>query len=1168
MIQKEPLQLFSQTFDHAGVGMAHVSPAGEFLRVNGAFCRLTGYDQETLLGRLDRDVIHPEDLLKVRNPEHFFEGQDPHGEPQEVRFFHYQGAMRQGNLTVSVIYDRDRHPHCYLYVLTDITPTQKEQGFYGKVLAQISDAVFMVDATGQFSFVCPNVSQIFGHSPQDIQALGHVDRVFGADFFTTYLQPLAQSHHNLDYAIYNAHHQRRDLLINIQRVDFGHGQYLITCRDISDRKEAEIALQRLQDIYQEAERLANLGSWELNHQEGKSYWSSQAFTLLEIDPHTTEPSYGLFLQRVHPEDRSQIQNLYQGHLSDRIPFELTHRLQMDDGRIKYVRACCRTVFDGHNQPILSRGMIQDITPLHTMQTRLAQSTQARYQRLVNDIGARFAVFSYDVDKVLQYLSDGFENIFGTPKEAVLGKTWVQAVAWSKDSLALGIKKLRILLTEKPPTQRFTVSFTHPQGQLKTIVVTQHAIWTEIGELAAVEGIIEDITEEVQSATHISRLMKRVKIASEASQMGIWEWDIKRNLVTWDEQMYKLYGLGQGHPSELFDRWLHTLHPDDVGQVQAKIMMAVDSGKNFNYQFRVIRPSDSVMRWMEVYGVVESDRHGQSLRLIGTNTDVTDRITAETALQKSQEKFQRLVEDIDLEGKLTIFRYTGDRHQLTDISMGIQSLANLSPKALIGKSWAEILPWTAEDLDLAARQIQILKTEKPRYQQFQMRFQGEEDPQLHTVQILQHPVWDEEGNLVAIEGILQDITAQKNHELCLEQTNRELMKATRLKDEFLANMSHELRTPLNAILGMTEALQDEIFGKINPRQKKSLDTVERSGTHLLELINEILDLSKIESGQIELECGPVSAVSLCQSSLIFIKQQALKKRIKVNAQIPSHLPKLWVDERRIRQVLINLLNNAVKFTHEGGEIDLQVHLLALSEIPPGAEEESPQFLRIMVKDTGIGIAPQDMEKLFQPFVQIDSALNRKYTGTGLGLATVKRVVELHGGQVGLVSQVGVGSCFNVDLPCVRSPAAGTLSAPSFPVDLTSGVVDSPNPETLASVLLVEGNQRNVVTLTSYLRAKGYGVVVVPDGETAIAQAPTLNPEVILMDLETSGMAAPETAQQIRQLPQLEKVVIIGLADQDQDEPLPDLPMFDELFSRPIRLKQLVDSIAHFLHPESP
>jgi signal transduction histidine kinase/CBS domain-containing protein len=240
--------------------------------------------------------------------------------------------------------------------------------------------------------------------------------------------------------------------------------------------------------------------------------------------------------------------------------------------------------------------------------------------------------------------------------------------------------------------------------------------------------------------------------------------------------------------------------------------------------------------------------------------------------------------------------------------------------------------------------------------------------------------------------------------CLALTNEQLARATRSKDEFLSNMSHELRTPLNAILGISEGLLDEGFAPLTDKQKKALRTIEKSGKHLLELINDILDLAKIEAGKLELSFTSVEIASLCDSSMGFIKRQASKKNITLNTKILNGAERSFMDERRMRQVLINLLSNAVKFTPDGGDVTLEVSV---------NEEERKVFF--CVRDTGIGIASEDKHKLFKTFVQIDSSLSRRHDGTGLGLALVLRIVELHSGSVRLESEVGKGSQFMVTIP---------------------------------------------------------------------------------------------------------------------------------------------------------
>ncbi len=280
------------------------------------------------------------------------------------------------------------------------------------------------------------------------------------------------------------------------------------------------------------------------------------------------------------------------------------------------------------------------------------------------------------------------------------------------------------------------------------------------------------------------------------------------------------------------------------------------------------------------------------------------------------------------------------------------------------------------------------------------------------------VRDARGVGVRVTGFHADITARKEREAAQEQlreklrrTNEHLERLGRMKDEFLANMSHELRTPLHAVLGQAEAMSEGIFGPLTEEQRDSLRTIEESGRHLLSLINDVLDISKGNAGRLELELSSVPVDEVCQESLRLVREQARRKGVSVSYTREAAEERLWADRRRLRQVLINLLNNARKFTPEGGRIGLKV-----SSRQQGAE------LAFTVWDTGGGIAREDHQRIFEPFVQLDAGLARRHEGSGLGLALVRRLAELHGGRVELESEVGEGSRFTVVLP-VAPPDAG-------------------------------------------------------------------------------------------------------------------------------------------------
>ncbi len=415
-----------------------------------------------------------------------------------------------------------------------------------------------------------------------------------------------------------------------------------------------------------------------------------------------------------------------------------------------------------------------------------------------------------------------------------------------------------------------------------------------------------------------------------------------------------------------------------------------------------------------------------------------------------------------------------------------------------------------------------------------------------------------GEALQVIGTIADITELKTAQTELLQTNAALQRATRLKDEFLANMSHELRTPLNAILGMTESLKEAVFGEINNRQLNALNTIETSANHLLLLINDILDVAKIEAGQIELEYGFVSPSELCRSSLQFIEQQAMKKHLKLTTQISQLLPEIWLDQRRMRQVLINLLSNAVKFTPEGGRVMLMVNCWQDPDAP-----KHPGFLRFTVKDTGIGIAATDIPRLFQPFSQIDSALNRQYTGTGLGLTLVKQIVDLHQGQVGLTSEVGQGSQFTVDLPYItpNQPQNQALRLTDFPPSLgpSSPPLQSP------LILIAEDNESNILTISSYLKAKGYRFCFAHSGREAVAKVKSEKPDLVLMDIQMPEMDGLAAMREIRQTLHLDQIPIIAMTaltmEGDRERCL--AAGATDYLSKPVKLSSLSQMIQSLL-----
>lgn len=346
-------------------------------------------------------------------------------------------------------------------------------------------------------------------------------------------------------------------------------------------------------------------------------------------------------------------------------------------------------------------------------------------------------------------------------------------------------------------------------------------------------------------------------------------------------------------------------------------------------------------------------------------------------------------------------------------------------------------------------------------------------------------------------------------------NHQLEEASRMKSEFLANMSHELRTPLNAIIGFSEVLRDGLMGELNPEQREHVTDIFNSGRHLLALINDILDLSKVEAGKMALELEPLDAEGLVRSSLAIVKEKAQARRIGLEVEIDGELGEMAADGRKTKQILYNLLSNAVKFTPEGGKVTLRAHKAPRDQIAPAPAGDFPHFLEITVADSGIGISRENLDRLFQPFVQLDSTLSRQYQGTGLGLAMVKRLAELHGGTVAVESEEGQGSRFTVWLPWREAgPAESPRAAPG-----TVAPVEN------ALALIVEDDDRAAELVRLQLEGEGLRTVRAKSAEEGLELARAQRPQIITLDILLPGMDGWDFLARVKQTPELSGIPVV-------------------------------------------
>jgi PAS domain S-box-containing protein len=574
--------------------------------------------------------------------------------------------------------------------------------------------------------------------------------------------------------------------------------------------------------------------------------------------------------------------------------------------------------------------------------------------------------------------------------------------------------------------------------------------------------------------------ERLRLALDSTQIGIFEWSVAAGHVYYSPGLWAMLGYDHGRMPSTVDAWQALIHPDDLPMYRRRIEAQLDGAAAFiDPEYRV-RARTGEWRW--VYSrskSVTTAADGRPVRIVGTVQDITARREAELALRESQAEAR----------KLSLVAAKTDNPVLITAPDGNIEWANeafcrvmeYSLEEVVGKNPAHFMVGpetnqrTVSDIRAALEHGEGISTDVVNYSKSGHKFH------LH-VEI--QPVRSATGELENFIAVETDITARVETEHQLRRAKAEADDASRAKSEFLASMSHEIRTPMNGVIGMTSLLMETL---LTPEQRDYVNTIRTSGEALLTIINDILDFSKIESGKMELEHAPFDLSVCLEEALDLFALQAAAKKLEIGYAIAPDVP-AWIvgDVTRLRQVLVNLANNAVKFT-PGGSISVQVRRAARSA--NAAADTKALELDFVVSDTGIGIPPERLDRLFKAFSQVDSSTTRKYGGTGLGLAICQRLTQLMGGDIRVESTVGQGSSFSFT---IHTEAAAGAIEPAWSI--------VPEPLRAGTVLCIEDNPVTQTRLRTIFEKIDVRCVVAPDAPSALAAAASLPqpPAMVVVD----------------------------------------------------------------------
>ena len=530
-----------------------------------------------------------------------------------------------------------------------------------------------------------------------------------------------------------------------------------------------------------------------------------------------------------------------------------------------------------------------------------------------------------------------------------------------------------------------------------------------------------------------------------------------------------------------------------------------------YELSYIRKDGS--RFPAVVSVTALRDEGDAIigyLLIGTDNTARKQIEAEQA-QLSQrlrdhQFYTRSLFEANIDASMT----TDPSGILTDVNKQMEVLTGCTRDELIGAPFKNYFT----DPERAEAAVKLVLGAK-KLNDYELTARSRDGVET-VVSCNATTFYDRDRKLQGVFAAARDVTERKRLDQVLQEKNIELEgaravaeKTSLTKSDFLANMSHELRTPLNSVIGFSEVLQDQMFGPINDKQQEYVNNILTSGRHLLSLINDILDLSKVESGKMGLDLNSFPLRESLEASMNILRERALKAGLEFQMDLdPEAEVLIMADQRKLKQIIFNLLSNAVKFTPSAGKVRLSAR-------------RDGEFVEITVADSGIGIREEDIPKLFQAFTQLESVYTKGFEGTGLGLALTRQLVEMHGGRIWVKSEFGAGSSFSFTLPI--SQAAGREPAASK-TEAVSGAGNH-------TVLVIEDDPLTLAALEATLQRKGYRALRASNGLDGVEMAQRNSPDLIVLDLVMPGLNGFDVADRLRQDNPATDVPILVLTSMD-------------------------------------
>jgi PAS domain S-box-containing protein len=826
----------------------------------------------------------------------------------------------------------------------------------------------------------------------------------------------------------------------------------------------------------------------------------------------------------HPDDIGAHdhlrQQLFAGEISS---YQVERRYLTKGGQVLSGSLTAALIRDQEGHPLYALAIIEDITQRKQAEQAVRESEE-RFQFMAATSGDALYQLRYD-SLAYDYISPAIATLTGYSPEEIntIGlRHLIERVEGTITYSEFPDEETRQRVREHGEYSADYLVRTK-EGDLKWLGDHSFPWWDDNGEVIGSVGSLSDITQRKHNEEALRISVERFQILSRATNDAVWDWNFLTDEVWWNESFEALFGYSRESIEPGADSWKRRIHPDDLERVSNGIHAVIESGQqSWSDEYRFRRADDS---YADIFdrGFLIHDGNGRPIRMVGSMQDITQRKEWEAKLKAREMQLaeaQRIAHIGSWEWDIStnevcwsdeLYRIFGWQPQEFKVTpMNSQEQVH------------------ADDRELVERLVsQCLREHQPvNIHHRILRRDGAE----RIIHARARVVVGVDGNPVRMFGTTQDATELQQAQQELQQLNNQLEehvvqrtrqyveakeeaeRANEAKSVFLSRMSHELRTPLNAILGFGQVLQSE---DLDEYQHDSVNHILKGGEHLLNLINEVLDIARVESGHMDLSLEPVLVWEVVKEAVDLINPLAGTKGIQIDNTIsPEGETHVQADRQRFKQVLINLLSNAVKYNRPGGYI----HIFC-QQVPAGQ-------LRISVRDSGRGIAPQDLPQLFKPFERL-GAKHTNIEGTGLGLTLSKRLIEAMQGHMGVESTLGEGSLFFVELTLAQSPLEQIVTQ--------QGMESIQKQENTTSIikhlLLIEDNLSNLRLIEMIIQRRPHiRLLAAMQGSIGLDMARQHQPDLILLDLHLPDITGHEVLRHLKESPETKDIpVVICSAD---------------------------------------